>query len=189
LASITTSSYSLTNNNNNGGSTHHLNNHHRQPLPQHTTSASSASLASLSGLNLSASSSTLSPSGTSAASRLNFSTNGGSISGIGSTYSSALDGLALGGVTTAGLNLSNSSNTATIGGTADLGMSHWINDSSVKSEHRSPGIDATTGSTNLGGIGSSHLDTTIFCTNPSIDTLQNSNAYDHKQDYYNYYNR
>lgn len=39
-------------------------------------------------------------------------------------------------------------------------------------------------------LGTSHLDTALFCTNPvGLDATQSSNAYDHKQEYYNYYNR
>lgn len=39
-------------------------------------------------------------------------------------------------------------------------------------------------------IAPSHLDSALFCTNTvNLDATQSSNAYDHKQEYYNYYNR
>ncbi|XP_055710648.1 developmental protein eyes absent isoform X1 [Phlebotomus papatasi] len=70
-----------------------------------------------------------------------------------------------------------------------IGMSHWLSEGTVKSEARSPGIDsAPTASL----AASSHLDTSLFCPGGStatLDALQNStNSYEHKQDYYNYYN-
>lgn len=59
---------------------------------------------------------------------------------------------------------------------------------SVKTELKSPAaiVDA-----NGLPLGPSHLDSTLFCTTPvaNLDATQSSNAYDHKQDYYNYYNR
>lgn len=58
----------------------------------------------------------------------------------------------------------------------------------VKTELKSPAaiVDA-----NGLPLGPSHLDSTLFCTTPvaNLDATQSSNAYDHKQDYYNYYNR
>lgn len=124
-----------------------------------------------------------------------------------------LDGLtSIGGSSagnSSGLNLSNSninnsssasSASSLIGGGPELGagMSHWLNDNSVKAELRSPGLNntgslsVTAGSigghpaagTGGGGI-ASHLDSSaLFCTNPSLESIQNSNTYDH----YNYYN-
>jgi hypothetical protein len=58
---------------------------------------------------------------------------------------------------------------------------------SVKTEIKSPPtiIDA-----NSLPIAPSHLDSSIFCSTPvNLDATQSSNAYDHKQEYYNYYNR
>lgn len=55
----------------------------------------------------------------------------------------------------------------------------------VKSEIKSP---ATIVDTNGLSLASSHLDSTLFCGTPvNLDATQSSNAYDHKQDYYNYY--
>jgi hypothetical protein len=58
----------------------------------------------------------------------------------------------------------------------------------VKTELKSPA--AIVDSNGL-PLGPSHLDSTLFCTTPvaNLDATQSSNAYDHKQDYYNYYNR
>ncbi|KAG4071870.1 hypothetical protein HA402_006031 [Bradysia odoriphaga] len=71
---------------------------------------------------------------------------------------------------------------------SDLGMSHWLNETAlVKSENRSPTLDVAT----VGSLSnSSHLDSALFCSNPTtgLESLQNSNSFDHKQDYYNYYN-
>ncbi|CAO1384363.1 unnamed protein product [Diamesa serratosioi] len=55
-----------------------------------------------------------------------------------------------------------------------------------KSEIKSPSIIHET---NLPLTAATHLDSTIFCTNPTTlqDATQSSNTYD-KQDYYNYYN-
>lgn len=98
---------------------------------------------------------------------------------------------------------------------AELGMSHWLTDggsnsgefhmcaesqtikithvfcvslSIVKTELKSP---AAIVDVNGLPLGPSHLDSTLFCTTPvaNLDATQSSNAYDHKQDYYNYYNR
>lgn len=78
---------------------------------------------------------------------------------------------------------------------SDLGMSHWLNEpaASVKSETRSPTLDTNLGNSIIGtGLSnSSHLDSSsLFCANSSsgLDTLQSSNSFEHKQDYYNYYN-
>lgn len=56
----------------------------------------------------------------------------------------------------------------------------------VKSEIKSPSIIHETNMQ----LTATHLDSTIFCTNPTTlqDATQSSNTYD-KQDYYNYYNR
>jgi hypothetical protein len=58
----------------------------------------------------------------------------------------------------------------------------------VKAEIKSPAaiVDA-----NGLPLGPSHLDSSLFCSTPvNLDATQSSNAYaDHKQDYYNYYNR
>lgn len=71
-------------------------------------------------------------------------------------------------------------------------MSHWINETAVKSELRSPGLDSSvvSGGTvvaaaTTASIGS-HLDTPLFCANSaSIDPLQTSTSpYDTKQEYY-----
>lgn len=68
-------------------------------------------------------------------------------------------------------------------------MSHWINESTVKSETRSPGLDGSGVVSNLSSsVTSTHLDSNLFCSNPSLDAAQGSNSYDHKSDYYNYYN-
>lgn len=81
---------------------------------------------------------------------------------------------------------------------SELSMSHWLNDqptAPVKSETRSPALDTNLGnSLMVGGLSNStHLDTSssLFCANSSsgLDTLQSAtNSFDHKQDYYNYYN-
>uniref|UniRef100_A0A182NBB8 Eyes absent homolog n=1 Tax=Anopheles dirus TaxID=7168 RepID=A0A182NBB8_9DIPT len=96
----------------------------------------------------------------------------------------------------------------TTGGSAELGMSHWLSDGTVKSELRSPGLDANlaTAASNLPQLSTAttaHLDGTgLFCANPgataaaaaTLDALQSqtaaaaTNVYDHKSDYYNYYN-
>ena len=55
----------------------------------------------------------------------------------------------------------------------------------VKAEIKSP---ATIVDVNGLSLGSSHLDSTLFCSTPvNLDSSQSSNTYDHKQDYYNYY--
>ncbi|KAG5685111.1 hypothetical protein PVAND_014308 [Polypedilum vanderplanki] len=73
---------------------------------------------------------------------------------------------------------------------AELGMSHWLNDTpsnSVKSEIKSP--TAIVESTQL-PLAPSHLDSALFCAanTVNLDASQSSNTYDHKSDYYNYYN-
>uniref|UniRef100_A0A182Q377 Eyes absent homolog n=1 Tax=Anopheles farauti TaxID=69004 RepID=A0A182Q377_9DIPT len=86
----------------------------------------------------------------------------------------------------------------------ELGMSHWLSDGTVKSELRSPGLDASlaaaAGNLPLTTSSTAHLDGTgLFCANPgataaTLDALQSqsaaaaTNVYDHKSDYYNYYN-
>ncbi len=71
---------------------------------------------------------------------------------------------------------------------SDLGMSHWLNETAlVKSENRSPTLDVAP----VGSLSnSSHLDSALFCSNPAtgLESLQSSNSFEHKQDYYNYYN-
>lgn len=66
-------------------------------------------------------------------------------------------------------------------------MSHWLPEGAVKSE-RSPSLDSAPTAT----LASSHLDPSLFCpsgTTTTLDALQNSsNSYEHKQEYYNYYN-
>lgn len=82
----------------------------------------------------------------------------------------------------------------------DLGMSHWLNEAAaptqtlVKSETRSPTLDQTgTGNLSSSVSSTSHLDaTSLFCSNAPIGLdgshLQTSNSFEHKQEYYNYYN-
>lgn len=71
-------------------------------------------------------------------------------------------------------------------------MSHWINETPVKSELKSPGLESSSAiavaTATTGGLGA-HLDSPLFCSNASTplhDPLQ-SNTYDTKQEYY-YYN-
>uniref|UniRef100_A0A182P6G0 Eyes absent homolog n=1 Tax=Anopheles epiroticus TaxID=199890 RepID=A0A182P6G0_9DIPT len=173
---------------------------------------SAGSSSSSSGSSASSSSSTVVSAGT-----------GSSGSSTGSSGAGLVDGLsalAAGGTSGSG----NSGSTAGTslgggvgggggggGGTADLGMSHWLSDGTVKSELRSPGLDAaltvTATATNHLPLGSSAtLDGSaagLFCSNPgstvasaaTLDALQSqtaaaaaTNVYDHKSDYYNYYN-
>lgn len=73
-----------------------------------------------------------------------------------------------------------------------LGMSHWLSETAptqtlVKSETRSPTLDGTSATL----ASNSHLDAALFCANTSIgldNHLQGSNSFEHKQEYYNYYN-
>lgn len=127
-----------------------------------------------------------------------------------------LEGLsALSNVGSSSLHLSNSlcGGSSNSIGVSELGMSHWLTDggsnsgmidanktlnelnanvsplslSTVKAEIKSPA--AIIESNNL-PLAPSHLDSALFCTNAiNLDATQSSNAYDHKQDYYNYYNR
>ena len=59
----------------------------------------------------------------------------------------------------------------------------------VKTELKSPA--GTLLDTHNLPLAPSHLDSTIFCANAiNLEASQSSNTYsDHKQDYYNYYNR
>uniref|UniRef100_A0A182ILL2 Eyes absent homolog n=1 Tax=Anopheles atroparvus TaxID=41427 RepID=A0A182ILL2_ANOAO len=135
----------------------------------------------------------------------------GSGSGSSSGGGSLVDGLSsLGTGGTGGtgsLGLVTSGGTATLG-SSELGMSHWLSDGTVKSELRSPGLDASLAATQASnlplGATAAHLDGSgLFCGNPgataaaavaTLDALQSStvaasaNVYDHKSDYYNYYN-
>lgn len=65
-------------------------------------------------------------------------------------------------------------------------MSHWINETAVKSELRSPGLDSSVGAVPVAASIGTHLDTSLFCANSaSIDPLQSSTPYaDTKQEYY-----
>ncbi|XP_058059890.1 developmental protein eyes absent [Anopheles bellator] len=136
-------------------------------------------------------------------------TSGSSGGASGSSAGSLVDGLtslATVGGSGGSLGLASSGATSTLGGSTELGMSHWLNDGTVKSELRSPGLDATlaAATSNLPlGSSAAHLDGSgLFCANPgsaaaaatALDALQGgvgssaSNVYDHKSDYYNYYN-
>ncbi|XP_055684072.1 developmental protein eyes absent [Lutzomyia longipalpis] len=88
--------------------------------------------------------------------------------------------LGLGSATTTG---------GTLQDTTPVGMSHWLPEGAVKSE-RSPSLDSTPTATLATTSG--HLDPSLFCpagTTATLDALQNStNSYEHKQEYYNYYN-
>ena len=80
--------------------------------------------------------------------------------------------------------LNNSTNIAKL----ELGMSHWLNETTlVKSETRSPTLDST--SAHSLPSNTHHIDTSsLFCSNPpAIDNLQSSNTFEHKQEYYQYY--
>lgn len=82
----------------------------------------------------------------------------------------------------------------------DLGMSHWLNETTaptqtlVKSETRSPTLEPTgTGNLSSSVSSTSHLDAaSLFCSNTPLGLdgshLQSSNSFEHKQEYYNYYN-
>uniref|UniRef100_A0A182TC52 Uncharacterized protein n=1 Tax=Anopheles maculatus TaxID=74869 RepID=A0A182TC52_9DIPT len=131
---------------------------------------------------------------------------GGSALALGTPFHyppvDGLSTLATGGTGGTGSSSSSTVGLLTTGGTAELGMSHWLSDGTVKSELRSPGLDANLAATatNLPlGSTAAHLDGTgLFCANPgstaaTLDALQSqsaaaSNVYDHKSDYYNYYN-
>ncbi|XP_058817696.1 developmental protein eyes absent isoform X1 [Topomyia yanbarensis] len=173
-ASHTVGSYSLLNNNYrplSGASTVPSASHNGVSLPY----GSAANHGSTSGGNI--------------VSRLN----GGATSTITSggssttgTTGSSLDGLS----SSSGLNSSSASLTGSASnaalGSAELGMSHWLTDGTVKSEIRSPGLDAAISSGNL-PVGSTHLDSSLFCANPNnLDALQSTaNSYE-KSDYYSY---
>ncbi|CRK87447.1 CLUMA_CG001248, isoform A [Clunio marinus] len=125
-------------------------------------------------------------------SKHNSSTSSGTSAALTHHHPTPIEGLtALSSLGSSTLHLTNSlcggsSNSLTA---AELGMSHWLTDggsNSVKTEIKSPPtiVDA-----NSIPLGASHLDSTIFCSTPvNLDSTQSSNAYDHKQDYYNYYN-
>ncbi|KAL7030597.1 hypothetical protein ACKWTF_006722 [Chironomus riparius] len=72
---------------------------------------------------------------------------------------------------------------------SELGMSHWLSDgpsNSVKTEIKSPTSLVEASALPLAPT---HLDSAFLCTNTvNLDATQSSNAYDHKQEYYNYYN-
>ncbi|KFB39188.1 AGAP008726-PA-like protein [Anopheles sinensis] len=136
----------------------------------------------------------------------------GTGSGSSSGGGSLVDGLSALGTSgpTVGLGQVTSGATTATLGSSELGMSHWLSDGTVKSELRSPGLDgslAATQTTNLplgATAAHAHLDGSgLFCANPgataaaavaTLDALQSStvaasaNVYDHKSDYYNYYN-
>uniref|UniRef100_A0A182M070 Eyes absent homolog n=1 Tax=Anopheles culicifacies TaxID=139723 RepID=A0A182M070_9DIPT len=176
-----------------------------------SSGATSALLASPGSLatrlnNSAGSSSSSASSGGSASTTITSGTGSGG-SSAGSGTGGLVDGLstlATGGTGTSGSG-SNSSSVGLLttgGNSAELGMSHWLSDGTVKSELRSPGLDANLAATatNLPlGSTTAHLDGTgLFCANPgstaaTLDALQSqtaaaSNVYDHKSDYYNYYN-
>uniref|UniRef100_A0A182VTH3 Eyes absent homolog n=1 Tax=Anopheles minimus TaxID=112268 RepID=A0A182VTH3_9DIPT len=171
--------------------------------------ASPGSLASR--LNNSAGSSSSSASSGGSASTTVTSGTGSGGSSAGSSTGGLVDGLstlATGGPGTSSSGGSSNSSSSvgglltTGGNPAELGMSHWLSDGTVKSELRSPGLDANLAATatNLPlGSTTAHLDGTgLFCANPgstaaTLDALQSqtaaaTNVYDHKSDYYNYYN-
>ncbi|XP_055639544.1 developmental protein eyes absent isoform X2 [Toxorhynchites rutilus septentrionalis] len=171
-ASHSATSYPLLNNNYRsfGGSTAH----NGLSLPYHAGSGHSSS------------------SGTGGASRLNGGatstiTSGGS-SSAGTTGSSLDEICSSSAINSGGIGLSGSSGGAlTAGlGPSELGMSHWLTDGTVKSEIRSPGLDAAISAGNL-PVGSTHLDTSLFCANPNnLDALQSTaNSYE-KSEYYPY---
>lgn len=176
-----------------------LNNHHQlnpQQIQSHTLIGS--------GLNLSSTSST-NPIGVSSSSSSNgLGLNLSSSSSLHSIQNDAhsSSGHVLVHTTTTpnslglGLSSSDSAHRSNLTHTTDLGMPHWLNEptASVKSETRSPALDTSLGNSLIGSgiVNNSHLDSTsLFCSNTSsgLDTLgQSSNSFDHKQDYYNYYN-
>ncbi|XP_035911117.1 developmental protein eyes absent isoform X1 [Anopheles stephensi] len=150
----------------------------------------------------SSSSSASSGGGSSASTTVTSGTGSGGSSAGSSTAGGLVDGLST--LATGGTGSSGSTvGLLTTGGSAELGMSHWLSDGTVKSELRSPGLDANLAATAtnlpLGSTTTAHLDGTgLFCANPgttaaTLDALQSqsaaaSNVYDHKSDYYNYYN-
>ncbi|XP_053667145.1 developmental protein eyes absent [Anopheles marshallii] len=169
--------------------------------------ASPGSLASR--LNNSAGSSSSASSSGGSASTTITSGSGSGGSSAGSSTGGLVDGLST--LATGGTGTSSSGSTSSSVGllttgvnSAELGMSHWLSDGTVKSELRSPGLDANLAATatNLPlGSTTAHLDGTtagLFCANSgstaaTLDALQSqtaaaSNVYDHKSDYYNYYN-
>lgn len=185
-ATTTTSSQHLLSN-------HHHHQHHNSPL------------SSISGLNLSSGSSNSNGGNGSSSSNISNTLNSSLITS-NLNISSITNSTSSNTTTSDGINLSSSSSNCNLNlnisgtteplQTSELGMSHWISEGTVKSEIRSPGLD-------IGGIvgsssvlqssvaSTSHLDTSsLFGTNPSLtlDTVQGTNAYEHKQDYYNYYN-
>ncbi|XP_055595810.1 developmental protein eyes absent [Uranotaenia lowii] len=119
--------------------------------------------------------------------------NGGASSTITSSSLSAQTavGNSLDGLSTAssGLNslssASGNSTSATLG-PAELGMSHWLTDGTVKSEIRSPGLDVGLSAGNL-PVGATHLDSSLFCANPgNLDALQGTTGSYEKSEYYPY---
>lgn len=164
----------------------HLNNHHHN---QHLNSHHQNTTLSIGGLNLTAS--TIGSSSNTTAIGLNLSslapTSSDGINNLTNSNQGHLSGgnFSLSGVNS--LNLVSSQSTSLV---PELGMSHWINEGTVKSETRSPGLDGSGVVSNLSSssVTAPHLDSNLFCTNPSLDAAQGSNSYDHKSDYYNYYN-
>lgn len=151
-------------------------------------------------------------SGSGHGSKHNSSASSGASAAISHHHPTPIEGLtALSSLGSSTLHLSNSlcggsSNSLTA---AELGMSQWLSDGgsnsgetrdtcsgnikshtcffTVKTELKSP---ATIVDANGLPLSSSHLDSTLFCSTPvNLDATQSSNNYDHKQDYYNYYNR
>ncbi|XP_029723171.1 developmental protein eyes absent isoform X2 [Aedes albopictus] len=163
-----------------------LNNNYR------SLSSSSSIHSAHNGLSLSYGTNHSSTSGGTVVSRLN----GGASSTItsGSSSSAGTAGNSLDGLpsstaisnSTVGLNTAGHGTSATALASSELGMSHWLTDGTVKSEIRSPGLDAAISGGNL-AVGSTHLDSSLFCTNPNnLDALQSStNSYD-KSEYYPY---
>ncbi|XP_039447564.1 developmental protein eyes absent isoform X2 [Culex pipiens pallens] len=132
-------------------------------------------------------------SGGSVVSRLNGAT---STITSGNSTSSGTGSSSLDGLSSAGIHGLNSNSVATA--TELSGMSHWLPDGTVKSEIRSPGLDATAAAaaaaisaaagTNL-PVGATHLDSSLFCANPNanLDALQSTaNSYDKSESYYPY---
>lgn len=176
------------------------NNQHHQLPPIHQNSP-----LSLGGLNLSSggcnsssnSSISLSTSGLNLSSGTSNSSNDGRLNNLGlATTSSSGDSGGINNSGGGGGGLTSGNNSTNLM-SSDLVMSHWINETSVKTEIRSPGLDsanlaATTLHSVAASAGTSHLDPSLFCGNSTVGletVVQGTNSYEHnKQDYYNYYN-
>lgn len=182
---------------------HHHHHHHQhqlnaQQLQQHSLNGSGLNLSSTSSTNSIGVSSTTTSNGLglnlSATSALH-SLQNDALSGGSSTVGSASNHI-LTPTTSLGLSASEPTHRSNLTH-SDLSMSHWLNEqptASVKTETRSPALDTNLGNSLIGAglSNASHLDSSsLFCANSSsgLDTLQSaSNSFEHKQDYYNYYN-